>query len=187
MCAQDEERTIWENSERDTEGWETEWVRRVLKSGAATSHFSAMAQSLLGKGKPGELFHRASPLSVWSLQSAPPEFLHHVILFMGRKTQPSEAQTGRGHITAAAICEWRWFRVFFFFSARQKSSKTSEKTFLGILIAKLILSSQSVNMECFDMSCQWDLILSSCHSGTSGDHLRAQNRHQRASSDEGWR
>lgn len=115
MCAQDEERTIWENSERDTEGWETEWVRRVLKSGAATSHFSAMAQSLLGKGKPGELFHRASPLSEWSLQSAPPEFLHHVILFMGRKTQPSEAQTGRGHITAAAICEWRWFRVFFFF------------------------------------------------------------------------
>lgn len=34
---------------------------------------------LLEKGKPGELFHRPSPLSEWSLQSGPLEFLHHVI------------------------------------------------------------------------------------------------------------
>lgn len=52
---------------------------RLSMSEAATCHFSTMAQNPLGKGKPGELFRRPSPLSEWSLQSGPLEFLHHVI------------------------------------------------------------------------------------------------------------
>ncbi len=65
--------------------WKRHWrlrqrvSARLSKSGAATCHFSTMAQNLVGKGKPGELFHRPSPLSEWSLQSGPLEFLHHVI------------------------------------------------------------------------------------------------------------
>lgn len=62
-------------------------VRLSKWGAAATCHFSPMAQNPLRKGKLGELFHRPSPLSEWSLQSGPLEFLHHVILFMGCKTQ----------------------------------------------------------------------------------------------------
>lgn len=77
----------------------------VFKVGSSYLSFQHDGTGSRWKGKPGEVFHRPSPLSEWSLQSGPLEFLHHVILFMGRKTQPSEAQTGRRHITTAAIYE----------------------------------------------------------------------------------
>lgn len=103
-----------EKTLRETPKAERHRVERegFSKSGAATCHFTTMAQNPLGKGESGELFRRPSPLSEWSLQSGPLEFLHHVILFMGCKTQPSEAWTRRRHITTAAICEWRWFCVW---------------------------------------------------------------------------
>lgn len=119
MCAQDEERTIWANTERDTEdsGKERAWGSQSQKQ----LHISAWWQSEDSwKRQTRRSYFTASPppppphtaewveSPVWPPRvSASCNLIHEL-----QNTAQRERERGPRHITTQAIYEWRWFGAF---------------------------------------------------------------------------
>lgn len=68
-----------EKTEKETPKAVRQSEREAFKVRSGYLSFQHDGTESSWKGKPGKLFNRPSPLSEWSLQSGPLEFLHHVI------------------------------------------------------------------------------------------------------------
>lgn len=160
MCAQDEERTIWENSERHTGGWETEWVwgfksqEQLLVISARWHRILLERQTRRGISLPLITEWVESP--VWPPRvSASCNFIHGPQNTAERGSNRTKTHNDGSHLRKMVILSTKWVQL------------TCEKTFPGVLIGKLIPGFSPVNMECSGRSFLWDLIASSCHNSTS--------------------